>query len=347
MAAAFSGFGANKAAKTQAKAANNAAATQARGAAQARADLIAGKNEGRAALGAQFEQAKALLTPLTQGSEMSRAAIMYENGLGPRPEGYEGVQSTPGFDFLQSEGRKSILNRAAQMGGVNSGAVLKELSRYQTNLDAQNYGAGYARLLDADNRSTQAVGALSDLRTNYGRDISNVALGHATQSAGTRLQESNAIANGILGAGNAKAQGTQALFDIPQADLNNSLQIASTGAEVLNAAGGVSSFAALSDRRDKSEIQPINVGLDLVEDLEPVTFVWDRRDGQNPTDEPVAGFIAQDLRDVQEQHDAKHLDLVDDSNEERIEARYQNLLPVMVSAIQELSAEVKTLKEAA
>jgi hypothetical protein len=50
----------------------------------------------------------------------------------------------------------------------------------------------------------------------------------------------------------------------------------------------------------------------------------------------AAGFIAQDLLTLQKTSSiGDNLDLVSENNPEKLEARYNNLLPVMVKAIQE------------
>ena len=57
------------------------------------------------------------------------------------------------------------------------------------------------------------------------------------------------------------------------------------------------------------------------------------------------GFIAQDLQEAMPNNDNDILDLVYEISEDRLEAKYGNLIPVMAKAIQELSAEVKELKK--
>ena len=63
------------------------------------------------------------------------------------------------------------------------------------------------------------------------------------------------------------------------------------------------------------------------------------------------GFIAQELQVVQEETDAAFMNLVYESNPDKLEATYGNLIPTMVQAIKELStkndalaAEVASLK---
>ena len=58
-----------------------------------------------------------------------------------------------------------------------------------------------------------------------------------------------------------------------------------------------------------------------------------------------AGFIAQDLDEAQvDANAADYLNLVLKNNPEKLEASYGKLVPVLVKAIQELSAEIQTLK---
>jgi hypothetical protein len=80
-------------------------------------------------------------------------------------------------------------------------------------------------------------------------------------------------------------------------------------------------------------------GLDFVDNLKPVTFEWDQRDGNRSGVKDV-GFIAQDLQEV----DDEYTRLVYESNPEKLEATYGRLIPIMAKAIQELSAKVKQLE---
>ena len=111
----------------------------------------------------------------------------------------------------------------------------------------------------------------------------------------------------------------------------------------------VTSITALSDRRDKTDIVPIGEGLAFLKKLNPVSFTWNTRD-KAKVGIKSAGFIAQELLALQKQSKiGANLDLVSENNPEKLEARYGNLLPVIVKAIQEESAEkdkeIKALKE--
>jgi hypothetical protein len=109
----------------------------------------------------------------------------------------------------------------------------------------------------------------------------------------------------------------------------------------------VITITALSDARDKKDVAPLSTGLDFIKDLKPVTFKWDHRDPEVTARRgfPDIGFIAQDLLETELKHGTKNqTQLVHDANPDQLEASYGRLIPVLVKAIQDLSAEVDRLK---
>ena len=101
----------------------------------------------------------------------------------------------------------------------------------------------------------------------------------------------------------------------------------------------MTSITALSDRRDKTDIIALGEGLSFLKKLNPVSFTWNTRD-KAKVGIKSAGFIAQELLALQKESKiGDNLDLVSQDNPDKLEARYGNLLPVIVKAIQEESAE--------
>jgi hypothetical protein len=124
---------------------------------------------------------------------------------------------------------------------------------------------------------------------------------------------------------------------------NNSVTLGNSSITALRCA--VTSITSLSDARDKKEVKDLNVGLEFIDSLRPVTFVWDDRDEEGKHDIADFGFIAQDLKTAQEDAEmADVLKLVYDENPEKLEASYGKLIPILVKAIQELSTELKAVK---
>ena len=109
-------------------------------------------------------------------------------------------------------------------------------------------------------------------------------------------------------------------------------------------------ISGLSDKRDKTNITNLKSCLNFINELKPVTFNWDKRewyntgvsDGSKKEEKIIPGFIAQDLKEVQEKHNMEYLDLVYESNPEKLEATPGNLLTPLIKAVQELTALVNT-----
>ena len=119
---------------------------------------------------------------------------------------------------------------------------------------------------------------------------------------------------------------------------SDELTLGSSGVATLRCA--VNTITLISDERDKTDIQDIDYGLDLIENLKPRKFTWNSRNGGKQGQKEI-GFIAQELQEV----DDEYLNFVLDSNPDRLEAGWMQLVPVLVKAVQELSAEVKELKQ--
>jgi hypothetical protein len=104
-------------------------------------------------------------------------------------------------------------------------------------------------------------------------------------------------------------------------------------------------ISAISDQRDKTNIQPLSLGIDFLMDLNPVSWDWDRRDNSMQGYKDV-GFVAQELDSVRSEYSVEDIlhKLVDKTNADQYWAAPSVLIPVLVKAIQELKAEINELK---
>lgn len=102
-------------------------------------------------------------------------------------------------------------------------------------------------------------------------------------------------------------------------------------------------LTVVSDARDKSNIEDIPVGIEFIKDLRPVKFTWNQRDGMRVglTD---AGFLAQESLDVVNRHNANWVGLVENENENQLAMTPSKLIPILVKAVQQLSAKVDSLE---
>jgi len=110
------------------------------------------------------------------------------------------------------------------------------------------------------------------------------------------------------------------------------IQASNTNGVYLTAGG--TSWTANSDIHLKNIISPIDSAVDKLSTLNPVVFSWKSDD----TNKENIGLIAQDVKEVFPQ-------VIDTNEEGFLGVRYVELVPVLVKAIQELSAENNTLKE--
>lgn len=109
----------------------------------------------------------------------------------------------------------------------------------------------------------------------------------------------------------------------------------------------VTTITSLSDARDKKNIKDLDLGIDFLMKIKPRLFNWDKRewyenntsDGSKIQKTPTAGFIAQELDEVQTMRNSEWLNLVLKDNPDKWEATPGNLYPIIVKAIQDLKKE--------
>jgi hypothetical protein len=117
----------------------------------------------------------------------------------------------------------------------------------------------------------------------------------------------------------------------------------------------VTTISGLSDARDKTNIIDIPIGLDFINAIRPVVFEWNHRpeydDEGNEIPNAKRGtregsFIAQELDAAQQEFDVEDwLAIVAKDNPDKLEAAPAKLIPVLVKAVQELSAKIEELEQ--
>jgi hypothetical protein len=105
---------------------------------------------------------------------------------------------------------------------------------------------------------------------------------------------------------------------------------------------GAGAYTNGSDERLKENIADITAGLEVVNKLRPVSFNYKPEHSSDLTKQ--AGFVAQDLLVALNGHD--YLEGTVKLGPEYYSVAYQNLIPVLAKAIQELSAKVAALEAA-
>ncbi len=294
-----------------------------------------------------------------QNSAMGSAALQrITSGYQNATLGYNSGNSiTSGYQnvFIGSNSGNSITSSYQNIGiGANS------LAELRTNSDGyQNVGIGdntFGNLIEG----YQNIALGSDAGVAFGEEdgaaLRNTLIG--TKSMSEIVEGSN---NTCLGYNSGNFSGRETVINNSTYLGNNAIASADGVTNEIaigyNAVGGgsntivlgnssitalkcqVQTITSLSDKRDKTNIQDSEYGLDLISKLKPVTFDWNMRDGAKVGIKDL-GFIAQDLQEVNDDY----TQLVEDKNPEKLEASYGRLIPVLVKAIQELKAEIELLK---
>jgi hypothetical protein len=92
-----------------------------------------------------------------------------------------------------------------------------------------------------------------------------------------------------------------------------------------------------SDTRDKEILGPVPTALPVITQIEPITYKWKNRETNEAQEEVIYGFSAQQLQEVDPL-------LVDAQDEEHLRIFDKKIVPLLVQAVKELSAEVKSLR---
>jgi hypothetical protein len=204
----------------------------------------------------------------------------------------------------------------------------------------------------------------------------NVAIGRAALNSNTTATENVGVGNFALNlcstgqfntglgasAGNNITTGSNNTVigygsSASSATVSNTITLGNSGIATLRCQ--VTSITSLSDERDKKDIAPLVHGLDFVKQLKPVSFEWNTRpetrkdyDGneievQGKVGIPDIGFIAQDIVALEDSLGAaESLQLSFRDNPEKLEVTQGRLIPILVKAIQDLTAKVEALEAA-
>lgn len=222
----------------------------------------------------------------------------------------------------------------------------------QNNSGSNNIGIGYLTQKNSSGSFNVSIGDSSLSGTSLSGS-GNTAVGRNTLKNVT-----TGINNTVLGSQSGTtittgSNNTIIGYNAQSSSATVSNQITLGNSSVNSLRCNVTSITSLSDRRDKKNINDLSLGLNFLMKLKPREFTWDKRewyengipDGSKSEDHPTAGFIAQELDEVQQTENAQWLNLVLKDNPEKLEATYGNLLPVIVKAVQELKEENDQLKE--
>jgi hypothetical protein len=194
-----------------------------------------------------------------------------------------------------------------------------------------NMGLGYSALYNittSDNNTS--IGALSLLSQTIGDN--NTAIGYGSGFGVGTNSNTTGSNNTFIGYESVGASATA----------SNVITLGNSSIATIRAQ--VTTITSLSDIRDKTNIMPLNYGIDFIKKLNPVSFDWDMRDGGKIGISEI-GFIAQELQQAQIDSQINIPNLVSDINPDKLEASYGVLIPIIVKALKEQQTLIDELKQ--
>ena len=262
-------------------------------------------------------------TNTTFGTEAFTSANQY--ALNNVAIGYRALKTDADGIGNVAIGQNALLDNTGSAGSVAIGSAALRFSA----AGAGNIGIGTQAMDNTEGTYNVAIGY------NAGRDIGSTGSGGDNN---TVVGPYAAVSSLTTGSANIVI-GYQAAPS--STSVSNTITFGNSSITTLRCQ--VTTITSLSDARDKKDIQNIPAGLSFINRLRPVSFVWNMRDG-GKVGVPEFGFIAQELQQVQKDAGITVPNLVMDDNPDKLEAGASTLIPVLVKAIQELSAELKVVK---
>lgn len=257
-----------------------------------------------------------------------------------------GVKSSGGGGFVSNGfitavGYRACYSAATMFGGTHMGTY----TAANLNTLGLNSTLGQYSLFKSDgSQSSVAVGGYS-LYNLTGTTYYNTSIGYYAGynfTTGSQNTLIGALAGSNLTSGsNNTFIGYNTTFSSTTS--NNLVYIGNSSVSKIYSQQ--TSITLLSDKRDKKNINDLNIGLDFINKLNPVTFEWDIRDG-GKVGEKSCGFIAQEVEEVENSFDTKeYTNLVGKLSEEQLTLSTYNMIPIMVKSLIELQNKNKELKE--
>ena len=239
-----------------------------------------------------------------------------------------------GYDLDGGDGATYVGYRAGYGGGsgTNNTGIGRD-SLYSMGSGGSNTAVGlYSGYSIAGGGSNTCIGVSSGYSLTNGDQNTFLGLAAGRYNGSTN---DNATTTGD----NNTCVGAQAVAS--SSTVSNEVVLGNSSVATLRC--NVQTISSLSDERDKTAIEDLPYGLNFINDMRPVQFTWNRRDGSLGA-KPDMGFIAQDLYDVELDHSStSRTRLVNWENPEKLEADYMRSYPILVKAVQELSAKIDAL----
>lgn len=224
----------------------------------------------------------------------------------------------------------------------SSNTAIGSFSLFVNSTGSNNTAVGRNSLASNSTGASNSAFGISSLFTNT-TGISNVGVGDNSLNGNTTGSNNSAIGSNSLGSlttgNNNFAIGSFSgsddlvrLFTESDKGVLGNFQTDTIYSKV--------ALTVVSDVRDKTEIKPCSLGLDFVNKVNPISYKFKTsREDATATGRTMLGFSAQEIKELQ-----GDLNIVDDSDANRLKLNSSDLIAVLFAAVKELSSEVQSLK---
>tara|TARA_R110002126_G_scaffold289450_1_gene444387 strand:- start:23 stop:1198 length:1176 start_codon:yes stop_codon:yes gene_type:complete len=264
------------------------------------------------------------LTANTSGDENTatgfRALYANTSGFANVALGYAALYNNTTGNYNVATGQRALYaNTTASYNTANGWYAL-----YANTTGANNTANGYLALRTNTTGGSNTANGFAALTSN--------TTGSNNAASGYQALTSNTTGSGNIGIGFRNNAGTYAPVFDPTTE-NNRIVMGHTS--VTNAYVQVA-WTVVSDARDKTAFAPVYYGLDFVNAMKPTEYQFKAggRDGEADGIRRY-GFLAQDVLALEGDNPV----LVDAEDPDKLKLKESNIIPVLVKAIQELSAK--------
>jgi hypothetical protein len=227
-------------------------------------------------------------------------------------------------------------------GNYNTGVGLDAL--YSNTNGSANVAMGLNALrANTSGEGNTAIGVntlLVNVGGNYNTAIGQNALTATTTGINNTAIGINALASNVSGSYNV---GIGPGVSSSSSTVSNEVNIYN-GSVTARFQGAASAWNFVSDVRDKTDIENLALGLNFIKALKPRKFKWNLRNTEVDQGKPSAGFIAQEVLQTVEAFGASYTNLIDTNDPNQYTFAQANMIPILVKAIQELTAKVEALE---
>jgi hypothetical protein len=219
--------------------------------------------------------------------------------------------------------------------------------KYHDRGEMLNTAVGLSVLqADINEGDNTAVGAnaLNKCESFHNTGVGSSVLSKCTQGRNNVAIGSQALSNVTTGIGNIGIGftcGTDNGFYRPVFDPKTEDNRLVMGHDEITHAYVQVAWTVTSDKRDKMNFAPVPYGLDFVNQLKPTAYQFKvDRDTETPNGDVRYGFLAQEILALEGDNPV----IIDTEDADNLKYKGEHLVPVLVNAVQELTAMVKELQ---